>query len=66
MMAVESVNAARSCVVLISELPAALLSTPSKTLGTSCAFGEGCDSALVEAATALINIIPRTNTILAC
>jgi hypothetical protein len=50
----------------ISELPAALLSTPSKMLGTSRPSGEGCDSTLVEAATALINMIARTNTILAC
>jgi hypothetical protein len=64
MIAFELVNAARSCAVLISEVPAALLSTPSKTLGTSGPCGEGCDSTLVEAATALINIIPTTNTIL--
>ena len=65
MIALELLNAARSCAVLISELPATLLSTPSKTLGTSRACGEGCDSTLVEAATALVDITPTTNTILA-
>ena len=60
------VKAAWSCAVLSSGLPATLLRTPSKTLGASRGCVEGCDSSLVEAATALIYIIPTTNMILAC
>ena len=62
----ESVNAAPSCAVLISEVAPALLSTPSKTLGKSRPPGAGWDSTLVKAAPAVINLIPRTNKILAC
>src|SRR5262249_36598271 len=38
-IALASSNAARSCAVLISELPATLLRTPSKTFGGSRPYG---------------------------
>jgi hypothetical protein len=63
MIALDSVNAARSSAVLISGLPATLPRTPSKMLGTSRPYAEGCDCTFVEAAIALITIIPTTNTI---
>src|SRR5262245_4492039 len=62
MIALDSVNAARSSAVLISGLPATLPRTPSKMLGTSRPYAEGCDCTFVEAAIALITIIPTTNT----
>src|SRR5262245_20146074 len=61
MIALVFVNAALSCAVLISELPTALPRTPSKTLGASRPYAEGCDCAFVEAANALINIIPTNS-----
>src|SRR5260370_27262987 len=66
MIAVEFVNAARSSAVLISGVPATLPRTPSKTLGASRPYAEGCDGTFVDKAIALINIIPTTNTIPAC
>ena len=59
-------EAARSCAVLISELPATLLRTPSKTFGGSRPYGASCDCAFVEAATALINISITSNAKLPC
>jgi hypothetical protein len=52
--------------VLISGLPATLPRTPSKTLAASRPYAEGCDCTFVEAAIALINIIPTINAIPAC
>src|SRR6516164_3114056 len=66
MIALASFKAARSCAVLISELPATLLRTPSKTFGGSRPYGASCDCALVEAATALINISTTSNANLPC
>src|SRR5262249_55401143 len=56
-----SFNAARSCAVPISELPATLFRTPSKTFGGSRPSGASCDCAFVEAATALINMSTTSN-----
>src|SRR5262249_46868205 len=61
-----SFNAARSCAVLISELPATLLRTPSKTFGGSRPYGTSCDCAFVESATALISISTTSNANLRC
>ena len=61
MIALPSFNAARSCPVLISELPATLLKTPSKTFGGSRSYGASCDCAFVEAATVLISISTTSN-----
>src|SRR6516225_12270587 len=56
MITLPSFNAARSCAVLISELPATLLRAPSKTFGGSRPYGASCDCAFVEVATVLISI----------
>src|SRR5215470_8533421 len=66
MIALPSFNSARSCAVLISELPATLLRTPSKTFGGWRPYGASCDCAFVEAATALINISTTSNANLPC
>src|SRR5262245_65526371 len=63
MIALESVSAARSSAVPISGLPAALPRTPSNTLGVLRPCAEGCDCTFVQAAIALVNIIPTTSAI---
>src|SRR5262245_32766764 len=63
MIALDRVNAARSSAVLISGLPATLPRTPSKTLTASRPSADGCDCTFVEAAIALITIIPTANMI---
>src|SRR5215831_1894711 len=65
-IALPSFNAARNSAVLISGLPATLLRTPSKTFGASRPSADGCDCTFDQAAIAVINIIPRINTIPAC
>src|SRR5262249_50023201 len=60
MIALVFVNAALSCAVLISELPAALPRTPSKMLGVLRPCAEGCDCTIVEATTAPTNIPPTS------
>src|SRR5262249_8169155 len=66
MIALPSFNAARSCAVLISELPATLLRTPSKTFGGSRPYGASCNCAFVEAATVLISTSTTSNANLRC
>src|SRR5262249_23981649 len=63
MIALVFVNAALSCAVLLSELPAALPRTPSKMLGVLRSCAEGCDCTIVEATTAPTNVIPTTSAI---
>src|SRR6516225_2600760 len=66
MITLPSFNAARSCAVLISELPATLLRIPSKTFGGSRPYGASCDCTFVDAPTALINISTTSNANLRC
>src|SRR5438105_1155736 len=66
MIALPSFNAACSWAVLISELLATLLRTPSKTFGGPRPYGASCDCTFVEAATALINISTTSNANLTC